>query len=641
MKNIIIALALVNCLHAANYYIDATAGDDANSGIDSTVAWQTLDKVNAQVFNPGDSVLFKSGETWNGQLTPKGSGTIDHPNVISRYGSGDRPIIDGQGAVDYGVLLEDVDYWHVENLEITNLFATEGSRIGVFIHSTGGQRNHLHLKNLYIHDIMGRYSFSMAGKNTGGIGIIGDGESRMDDILIEDSEIGNIVRVGIFTNGNTGSRGDRPITNLVIRNNKIHHTAGDGAIIRYAYRPLIEHNVAYENHNGDEDLVEYGVALWCRSTDEATFQFNEVYNTRGSADGQAFDADLDAYRTVVQYNYTHGNEGGFMLVYGSSSDAIVRYNISVNDGKVGSHLLDFPIWTNPRGSGVFHNNVFFLPAGNSSVIVDEALNTARFYNNIFYSEDGADLEDASQAVFDNNCMFGYSGSDEANDPSGIYGDPQFVDEGSHGIGVTFADGYTLLATSDCLDKGITKDDMGDYWLPDLGGRDFWGNSLTGVMDIGPFSNSGDAPVDSTTPLDTTMTSSSDSENSSSSSELDGTSSADILSVDDQSSTESPIESSASESSSEIDDGESNGDRPSSAQVASILDVSFMQGSALIQLVTITDGSELFIRVPETAESYSLFNVYGERVYYSQLFEEGRAHVPQSVVPGVLLIKFEY
>jgi hypothetical protein len=38
---------------SANYYVDATNGNDANSGLSLSTPWKTIAKVNASRFNPG------------------------------------------------------------------------------------------------------------------------------------------------------------------------------------------------------------------------------------------------------------------------------------------------------------------------------------------------------------------------------------------------------------------------------------------------------------------------------------------------------------------------------------------------------------------------------------------------------------
>ncbi|MGO4371740.1 hypothetical protein AB4Z21_13295, partial [Paenibacillus sp. MCAF20] len=63
----------------STYYVDSVAGSDTNDGLSSSQPWQSLAKVNATTFSPGDRILMKSGSTWSGQLAPKGSGTSGNP----------------------------------------------------------------------------------------------------------------------------------------------------------------------------------------------------------------------------------------------------------------------------------------------------------------------------------------------------------------------------------------------------------------------------------------------------------------------------------------------------------------------------------------------------------------------------------
>jgi hypothetical protein len=77
------------------YYVDATAGDDDNDGLTLATPWQTIAKVNASTFNPGEQILFKRGETWREQLTVPSSGAEGNPIVFGAYGSGTAPVISG------------------------------------------------------------------------------------------------------------------------------------------------------------------------------------------------------------------------------------------------------------------------------------------------------------------------------------------------------------------------------------------------------------------------------------------------------------------------------------------------------------------------------------------------------------------
>jgi hypothetical protein len=83
----------------ATYYVDATNGNDGNSGISLSTSWKTIAKVNASNFNPGDQILFKRGEIWREQLTVPSSGSAGNPITFGAYGSGNAPIINGSDLV--------------------------------------------------------------------------------------------------------------------------------------------------------------------------------------------------------------------------------------------------------------------------------------------------------------------------------------------------------------------------------------------------------------------------------------------------------------------------------------------------------------------------------------------------------------
>ncbi|NIM51097.1 MAG: xylose ABC transporter, partial [Gemmatimonadales bacterium] len=73
---------------------------------------------------------------------------------------------------------------------------------------------------------------------------------------------------------------------------------------------VVEYNVASWTHMRPSDPY---VAIWNYESDGTVMQFNEAYNTQTQTDGQGFDIDDYTERTVVQYNYSHDNVGGFML----------------------------------------------------------------------------------------------------------------------------------------------------------------------------------------------------------------------------------------------------------------------------------------------------------------------------------------
>jgi len=74
----------------SRYHVDAASGDDRNDGLSPKSAWRTLDQVNRAALRPGDSVLFKRGQAWRGQLVPR-SGEQALPVTYGAYGEGPKP----------------------------------------------------------------------------------------------------------------------------------------------------------------------------------------------------------------------------------------------------------------------------------------------------------------------------------------------------------------------------------------------------------------------------------------------------------------------------------------------------------------------------------------------------------------------
>jgi len=84
---------------AATYYVDASGGSDANNGTAATRAWKTLARVSSANLISGDSVLFKRGELWRGQLNIVKSGASGNPIRFGAYDNGSAPVFNGANIV--------------------------------------------------------------------------------------------------------------------------------------------------------------------------------------------------------------------------------------------------------------------------------------------------------------------------------------------------------------------------------------------------------------------------------------------------------------------------------------------------------------------------------------------------------------
>ena len=320
------------------YYVSSTHGDDGNAGTDQNHPWKTLDKVNAIAtdLKPGDSVLLERGSTFQDQYLhiKDTSGTADAPITIADYGDASaKPVIaangvkgsqwyqnyrasvgnhQNKGTVSSTILLKDVSYITVKNLEITNddpdvhdpidtwkwtdtadsdgtkldRSADRMDRTGVAgIAENGTTMSHVTLEGLNIHDVDGNiYNKHMAN---GGIYFMAhyarenksaadntwlqNHISRFDHITIKNNIVKDVDRWGIavgytaYLNFIDAAWGDGSIdddliakygqTNVTIENNYVKGAGGDAITLMYCDRPVIQYNVgdSVSKHMNDID----------------------------------------------------------------------------------------------------------------------------------------------------------------------------------------------------------------------------------------------------------------------------------------------------------------------------------------------------------------------------------------------------
>jgi len=480
-----ISAASANVIKTA-IYVDSESGNDKNDGLSERTAWQSLEKVNASTFGPGAKILLKGGSMWIGYLHPKGSGSEQQPIIIDQYGAGDRPLIDGNGMTGKGVVyLYNQAYWEINNLEITNNAEQPGDRRGVEVKAANcGLVNHIYLRNLHIHHIKGLIGNGHKEKRTSGIYITTAADdvtpTRYNDILIENCHIHHIQNQGIATSHERGvfdyPEGEkwenRKMTNLVIRNNVIHHISKNAMIIRMTEGGLVERNLCFETAT---DIT--GNTIFSRTVRGTVFQYNEGFLNRSpDADGSLYDPDINSPGTIWQYSYSHDNAHGLVWFCTHKRDdgIIVRYNLSQND-KGSLVYFNYAF----AGASVY-NNVFYIGEHTAPVIVREKTtnnHTYGFYNNIIYNKSkDATYEFArpgskgvQNRTFGNNLFYGIHPQGEPNDPAKITADPLFVNPGVGSMGLHTLDGYKLKKGSPALRSGRV--------IPDNGGKDFYGNKV--------------------------------------------------------------------------------------------------------------------------------------------------------------------
>jgi hypothetical protein len=469
---------------ATEYFVDSQSGDDACSGTSRAEAWRTLGRVNQQVFEPGDRIGFKAGTRYSGQLAPRGTGTTTQPICIGKYGVGSLPRIDGEGQVLDTLLLRNLEFWEVKDLELTNLGTNRapwrtGARV---VAENFGRMRHIHLQNLFVHDVNGSLS-----KSNEGCGIYFEtrgrrGGSYFDDLLIEDCHVVRTDRNGICQRNGSGAHS----LHVVIRGNLLEDIGGDGIKPWGSDAPLVEHNIVRGGRIRCDDAA---AGIWPFDCNDALIQFNEVSGMKGINDGQGFDSDYLCRRSVFQYNYSHDNDGGFMLICSPGSSfcegTIIRYNISQNDGIRTARVFHF-------GGGssntlVYNNTIYVSATQNLPLLLFGEWDggrprDVRFLNNLLYVDGRVTYKwgPSTNLMFAHNVFFGRHAEVPA-DSFAITNRPPLRHPGGGGEGFASLQGY-YPADAASFPRGQI--------IPDNGGRDFFGTPVpaTGPPCIGAVEN---------------------------------------------------------------------------------------------------------------------------------------------------------
>ncbi|MCK4920781.1 MAG: sulfatase-like hydrolase/transferase, partial [Bacteroidales bacterium] len=471
------------------YFVSDADGDNTNDGLSKLTPFKTLEKINQIPLGPADSILFKAGDNFIGKLVVNGSGKTDSAIVISSYGDGDKPVINGAGAVggdhQSAILINNNDYIEVLNLEITNdrEVPREGidneKAYGIYVHNDGNEiMNHLVFKHLTIRDI---FAIDVEGMEFNAVDVAGikfrsernteaGKEKHIKDVLVDSCYFARTTRYGIHTahaGGDTGVGNDslNRNMNLVFRNNHFSHTGGSCITPGRSYNCLVENNIFDSPGSGmDPRMVNRGSAAWFWNCRNIVAQYNKTYHVRGYADSYSMHIDFGNENVIFQYNYSEDSEGGFVEILGNNKNSVYRFNVSVNDGFRDNGktlwLSDFAGTGNRIKSdeNYIYNNSAYI---NENITPDITIisNNTYVYNNIFYADGLSaigeevkfDISDGSTLDISNNLYFGNISNEFTNmDTSPVYGDPGYASPGG-----LDTESYKLIQGSPAIGAGKT------------------------------------------------------------------------------------------------------------------------------------------------------------------------------------------
>lgn len=503
---------------ATIYYIRPT-GSNTNNGTSPSTAWKDLTNLANINLMAGNIVYIEAGFTYPGKiyLNHVSGGSSANPVIITSwsangattsratinsgsdfgfYGYNSAGIkisninffgnnaIGKDGISFYCDLANNVkkDYIYLENIEVKGY--KNGISIGSWNESSGF--SNITLKNISSHDNL-----------EAGISTYGQNLKSISNVNLSYCKTYN--NLGNFNNINTNT--------------------GNGIVLGHVDGGNINHCISYNNGQNNAHLGGGPVGIWCYASNNVIIEHNESYGNKAGkdADGGGFDIDGGSTNCIIQYNYSHDNEGpGYLLAQYSGaatmSNNIIRYNISENDSRKNAYGA-ITIWAasgmTMSNSQIYNNTIYVTPSTsgtpsgvyiiggtittntsiNNNVIqttgglrLINAVSTSgiNFKGNGYWSTGGIFSINWSGANYNSLSAFRATGQESG---AGIQTDPLLTSPGS---GITLGNpdnlstlsGYKLQTSSLMIDAGVV--------ITNPGTRDFYGGIIpqNSKFDIG-------------------------------------------------------------------------------------------------------------------------------------------------------------
>jgi hypothetical protein len=411
-------LLITSCKKGTTYFIFPD-GDDNNPGNSEKFAWQTFKAANKHHFKPGDKILLKGGASFEGQLKIDGDdrSSKEYPILISSTDTIPAIIYAGDSS---GLLIENIGNIIIKNLKIEGNGASSknhGCGIAVVNTLNGNKKLHnIRIENIQASGFARQINVGPLGiQHPAGCGIFVGGfpedgsKSGYHNVLINHCNTFENQYYGMLITGywqDNPDKGNYANHNISIENcnfwsnfgdsTYIENHSGSGILLEDVDLGMIQHCKAWQNGQYCKSRAGGPCGIWTAVSNNVTIQYCESYDNRTSYhDGCGFDLDGGCTNNLLQYNYSHDNDGAGFLIYTyngaphADSSNVVRYNISENDSKNNPHHA--PLRIGNSGSGMKHLEVYdniFLNKGCAPELIRISGNDiqAKLNDNLFIAD---------------------------------------------------------------------------------------------------------------------------------------------------------------------------------------------------------------------------------------------------------------
>lgn len=325
---------------ATTYYVSAS-GSDSNDGRSPATPFKTAAPINAITLRPGDSVLFKRGDTFtNLHLQAKGSGKKTKGDWITlgAYGTGSNPLFQDGGTAEAAISLsggETYGGYKIQNIDVDHyMLGFSAKKVGSAVFDG------LQIANCSFTNITTNAAFQDPANLPEGAPLAWGMWLRLvrnvdvSNVTTNNTDspaqiIGNLVTIDGFNADGSKIQGlmlyssdsnadlNKIDGKILLKNSKFLHTGKVGA-------PFGTTGVLIEN---TRDTILKNIEVAYTANDGQSF------------DSVAIDWEEANLNCIIDGAYVHDNDGPFLLAMehpdslGFSKGNIVKNSVSINNGK--------------------------------------------------------------------------------------------------------------------------------------------------------------------------------------------------------------------------------------------------------------------------------------------------------------------
>ncbi len=328
------------------FYV-SSEGNDSNDGLSESAPLKTVAAVNALALQAGDSVCFRRGDVFEGNLYFKNiAGEADNPITFCGYGDADEAphIKGGNNAVKFEFASNVV----VRDLKIEGYGADygESGSVGgdVLLFTYGATQDRF--ENIYIFNnevCSNSYENRLFGITISASAPLETDipEKLLSHVVISGNEVHTTGRTGIHSGGwfasETGNQNacrQTDFYDITVDGNHVYDMGHIGIYLGGVTESAITHNLVHDTGLYSTDaLLEGECGIMAISADTMDIMYNVTYNNFDASlnfDSMGIDIDWNTTNINVQYNHTYDCLGSGIATMANQNSFIRNNRIENN-----------------------------------------------------------------------------------------------------------------------------------------------------------------------------------------------------------------------------------------------------------------------------------------------------------------------